>query len=174
MTDFKDLVQRRRSHRQFTDDPVCSEATRLILRAALMSPTSKSRRGWHFYVVEDKATLQQLSSCKDMGGDFLASAQLAIVVAGIPDDNDCWIEDCSIAAISMQYQAEELGLGSCWAQMRNRGNEAQGYSATEAIRPLIGLPEEQDVLCIIGIGHPADERKPQEESRLKWEHVHHV
>jgi len=37
-------------------------------------------------------------------------------VLGDPMQNDCWVEDGSIAAISMQYQAEALGLGSCWVQ----------------------------------------------------------
>ena len=46
-----------------------------------------------------------------MGSQFLKDAPLAIVVLGDPMQNDCWVEDGSIAAISMQYQAEELGLG---------------------------------------------------------------
>ena len=39
--DFKDLVQKRRSIRKFTDKEISSEELQLILRAALMSPTSK-------------------------------------------------------------------------------------------------------------------------------------
>lgn len=169
---FNDLVQKRRSHRKFTDEPLDGDAVRLILRAALMAPTSKSTRAWHFTVVEDKETLEKLSVCKDMGGQFLAGAPLAIVVSVDPSEDDCWIEDGAIAAISMQYQAEELGLGSCWAQIRGRGLKEQGLSATEVIRPILGLPEEQQVLCIIAVGHATDERKPQNEDKMKWENVH--
>ena len=43
--DFKDLVQMRRSHRKFTDEEIDAEDVKLILRAALMSPTSKGQRG---------------------------------------------------------------------------------------------------------------------------------
>ena len=118
--EFKDLVQLRRSHRKFTDQEIDGEDVKLILRAGLMSPTSKGQRAWQFVVVDDKMDIEKLSDAKDMGGQFLKGAPLAIVVLGDPLQNDCWVEDGSIAAISMQYQAEALGLGSCWIQMRGR------------------------------------------------------
>jgi nitroreductase len=96
---------------------------------------------------------------------------MAIVVLGDPVQNDCWVEDGSIAAISMQYQAAELGLGSCWVQMRGRGL-SDGTSADTVIRGVLGIPDNYSVLCIVAFGHPADERKPQNEDRLKWENVH--
>lgn len=171
MKDFKDLVQTRRSHRRFTDDEVSAEDVRLIIRAALMSPTSKGQRAWQFVVVEDKLDIEKLSDAKDMGGQFLKGASLAIVVLGDPQQNDCWIEDGSIAAISMQYQAEDLGLGSCWVQMRGRGL-SDGTSADEVIRGILDIPENMSVLCVLGVGHKADVRKPQNEDSLKWENVH--
>ena len=54
MVNFKELVALRRSHRKFLPDTVSSEDVRHILRAALMSPTSKNRRSWQFVVVDDK------------------------------------------------------------------------------------------------------------------------
>ena len=170
--DFKDLVQKRRSYRKFTEELIDGDAVRLILRAALMAPTSKSCRAWHFIAVEEKTVLQQIAASKNLGGAFVSGAPLAIVVTGSNDENDCWIEDGAIAAISMQYQAEELGLGTCWVQMRNRGLAEQGISATDALRDTLHLPADQQILCVVAIGHPADERKPQNEDRLKWENVH--
>ena len=119
--EFKDLVQMRRSHRKFTEQEIDGDDVKTILRAGLMSPTSKGQRSWQFVVVDDKTDLEKLSDAKDLGGQFLKGAALAIVVLGDPLQNDCWVEDGSIAAISMQYQAEALGLGSCWVQMRGRG-----------------------------------------------------
>ena len=91
------------------------------------------------------------------------------LVGGIT--NDCWIEDCAIAAVSMQYQAEELGLGSCWAQMRGRGL-SDGTLAEDVIRGILDIPENFGVLCVLGFGHKEKERKPQDEDALKWENVH--
>jgi nitroreductase len=168
--EFKDLVQARRSHRKFTEQEVAPEELQLILRAALMSPTSKGQRAWQFVVVDDKRAIEKLADAKNMGSQFLKGAPLAIVVLGNPDSNDCWIEDGSIAAISMQYQAQDLGLGSCWIEMRGRGL-SDGTPADEVMRGILGYPEDQQALCILAIGHYADERKPQNEERLKWENV---
>ena len=164
-------AQLRRSHRKFTEQEIDAEDVKLILRAALMAPTSKGQRAWQFVVVDDKTDIEKLSDAKDLGGQFLKEAPLCIVVLGDPLQNDCWVEDGSIAAISMQYQAEELGLGSCWAQMRGRGL-SDGTSADTVIRGILDIPDELSCLCVIAVGHKADERKPQNEDKLKWEQVH--
>ena len=171
MTNFKDLVQLRRSHRKFTDEEIDADDVRLIMRAALMAPTSKGQRAWQFVVVDDKLDLEKLSDAKDLGGQLIKGAAMAVVVLGDPLQNDCWVEDGSIAAISMQYQAEELGLGSCWVQMRGRGL-TDGTTADTVIRGVLDIPENLSVLCVLAIGHKADERKPQNEEKLKWENVH--
>ena len=171
MTEFKTLVQMRRSHRKFTSAEIDGDDVKLILRAALMSPTAKSNRGWQFVVVDDKRDLEKLADAKDAGSQLIKDAALAVVVLGDPMQNDCWVEDGSIAAISMQYQAEELGLGSCWVQMRGRGL-SDGTSADTVIRGILDIPENLNVLCVVAFGHKADERQPQNEDKLKWENVH--
>ncbi len=169
--DFKELAQMRRSHRKFTEEEISAEEVQLIMRAALMAPTSKSQRAWQFVVVDDKMDLEKLSDAKDLGGQFIKGAAMAVVVLGDPMQNDCWVEDGAIAAISMQYQAEDLGLGSCWVQMRGRGL-SDGTTAGEVIRGILDIPENLSCLCVVAFGHKADERKPQNEDKLKWENVH--
>ena len=171
MTDFKELVKTRRSHRKFSSEEIAPEAVQLIMRAALRSPTSKSQRAWQFVVVDDKTDIEKLSDSKNRGSQFMKGAPLAVVVLGDPMQNDCWVEDGSIAAISMQYQAEELGLGSCWVQMRGRGLD-DGTPADEVIRGILDIPANYNVLCVVAFGHYIDERKPQNEDNLKWENVH--
>lgn len=171
MSDFKELVRKRRSYRSFAEEEISAEDVRLILRAALMSPTSKGRRSWQFVVVDDKLDIEKLADAKDAGAKFLKKASLAIAIMDDPLCNDCWIEDCSIAAVSMQYQAEDLGIGSCWAQMRGRGL-ADGTSADDVIRGILDVPENMKTLCVLGFGRKGEERKQQDEDALKWENVH--
>ncbi|MBQ9645464.1 MAG: nitroreductase family protein [Prevotella sp.] len=171
MAEFKALVQRRRSCRQFTGEEIDAEQVGLILRAALMSPTSRNRRDWQFVVVDDKLDLEKLSDAKEHGAQLIKGASLAIAVLGDPLQNDCWIEDGSLAALSMQYQAEELGLGSCWVQMRGRGL-ADATSADTVIRGVLDIPENFSVLCVVAFGHKAENRAPHDEEALKWENVH--
>ncbi len=168
--DFRELVQKRRSVRTFTDEPVTEEQLHAILRAALMSPTSKNQRSWQFVVIRDKATLEKLSEAKESGSQFLAGAKVGIAVLGNPSENDCWIEDCSIAAVSMQYQAEELGLGSCWVQLRGR-SRSDGTPADAIVHSILDLEANVEALCILGIGHKGQERKLQDEDSLQLENV---
>lgn len=171
MNSFKDLVQRRRSIRKFTDQELSQEQVVTLMRAALMSPSSKSSKGWQFVVVDDKETLQALSTCKAHGATLIAQAALAIVVTADPLASDVWIEDASIASLMIQLQAEDMGLGSCWVQVRGRSRE-DGTLSDEYIHSLLDLPLQLQTLCIIAVGHKAAERPPIEEESLQWEKVH--
>jgi nitroreductase len=171
MSDFNSLVQKRRSIRSFKDEELKPEDLQIILRAGLMAPTGKSVRGWHFVVVDDKDTLLRMSQCRQAGAAFVADAPVAVVVLYDTSLSDVWIEDASIAAVTMQYQAADLGIGSCWAQVRLRAQE-DGTMADEVLRELLGYPSNMSALSIIGLGYPAIERKPQDEDKLKWENVH--
>ena len=86
-------------------------------------------------------------------------------------ESDVWVEDASIASIYMQLQAEDLGLGSCWCQIRNRQME-DDTDAAQYVRRLLDVPYQLDVLSIIGIGYKDQERKPFDESHLQWEKIH--
>jgi hypothetical protein len=55
--------------------------------------------------------------------------------------------------------------------MRGRGL-SDGTSADTVIRGVLDIPDNLCVLCVIAFGHQADERKPQNEDKLKWENVH--
>lgn len=173
MSKFKDLIQTRRSMRKYTDEAVSQDDIRLIMRAALMAPTSKGTHSYEFYVVEDKAKIEALAQCKERGAEFVASAPVAIVVMGNPEVSDVWIEDASIASIMIQLQAEELGLGTCWAQVRER-SQADGTSAEEVVKQIVGAPAHMRVLNVIGLGHKGMERKPQNEEKLLWDKVHRL
>lgn len=170
MTSFHDLIISRRSIRHYTDQPIDPEQVKLLLEAALLAPTSKSTRAWRFVVVEDKEMLQRLSLCKEHGASAIGRCPLAIVVAMDGTATDPWIEDASIAASYIQLQAADLGLGSCWIQVRGRFG-ADGMPADEYIQEALGMPETFPVVCVITIGHPAEERRPQNVEKLLWERV---
>lgn len=171
MENLHDLLVRRHSIRKYTDEPVDADSVRLILEAALLAPTSKSSRCWQFIVVDDKAVLEKMSECKPAGALPLKRAAFAVVVCADPSKSDPWIEDASIAAAYMQLQASDLGLGSCWIQVRDR-YAADGTPSEEVIQELLGIPEVFPVLCVMTFGHPDEERKPVDTSKLLWEKVH--
>lgn len=171
MESLHDLLVTRHSIRKYTDQPVDADAVKLILEAALLAPTSKSSRSWQFVVVDDKETLLKMSDCKPAGAVPLKRAAFAVVVCADPSKSDVWIEDASVAAAYMQLQATDLGLGSCWVQIRDR-YAADGTSSDEIIQELLGIPELMPVLCVMTFGHPDEVRKPVDTSKLLWEKVH--
>lgn len=157
--------------RKFTADELSQEEVVTLLKAALMSPTSKRSNSWQFIVVDDKALLQELSHCKEQASSFIADAALAVVVTADPLASDVWIEDASIASVIIQLQAEDLGLGSCWVQVRERFTAA-GMPSDEFVRGVLDIPLQLQVLSVIAIGHKGMERKPFDEAHLQWEKVH--
>ena len=152
MKNFLELLKSRRTCRRFTDESVSKESIEYILEAARLSPSGHRIRPWDFIVVEDKETLKALSVSKASGAALIEGATVAIVVAADITKTDVWIEDCSIATIIMQLAAEELGLGSCWVQIRMR-KDAEGNDATENVKRILNLPENHSVLSIVAIGH---------------------
>lgn len=171
MTSFHDLIIARRSYRKYTGEPLDPEQVKLILEAGLMSPAGKRKNPWHFIVVEDKAMLKALSEAKDMGAAPIANAAIAVVVCANPEDSDTWIEDLSIATHQMSLQCADLGLGSVWIQMRLR-EDNDGNTATYNICKLLEIPAGFEVLSVLSVGHPDEERKPYDTSKLQWEKVH--
>lgn len=171
MKNFSELITKRRSMRRFTEEELSQDEVVALLKAALMAPSSKNTRCWQFVVVDDREMLERLSHCKAHGAELLAGAPLAIVVLGDPLVSDVWIEDASIASILIQLQAEDLGLGSCWVQVRERYT-ADETPADEVVRELLDIPLQMQVLSIVAVGHKAVERRPFDEENLSWEKVH--
>lgn len=168
---FQQLQIKRRSIRKYTPELLTSDETKLILEAALLSPTSKNKHSWDFIAIEDKDTLKALSLCKPHSAAFIADAAMAVVIAGNPIISNACVEDASIAAINMQMQAEELGIGSCWVQVRNR-NYSETITSGEYINDLLNIPMPLEVVCVISFGKKEKERTPADIKNLKWEKVH--
>lgn len=171
MKSFSELITNRHSTRKFSDEELSQEEVVSLLKAALMSPSSKNSRGWHFIIVDDKDKIAQLSTCKEHGAAFLKNAPLAIVVTADPMVSTAWVEDTSIAALMLQLQAEDMGLGSCWVQIRERF-DAAGNSAEQNVRDILELPLQLQVLAVIAVGKKVQTAKPIDEDKLLWENVH--
>lgn len=171
MKNFQQLITNRRSTRKFTEEALKPEQVEKIVKAALMSPASKSSNPWQFLLVEEREMLEKLSLCKKHGSKLISGCALAIIVLADPLTSDVWIEDASITSIMMQLQAEDLGIGSCWVQIRERYTESE-VSSEAYIRELFDIPMHLQVLSVIAFGNKAQERPPFDEEKLQWEKVH--
>ena len=151
---FIDIARSRHSSRLFTSEPLLPREMELILEAGDLAPSSRSRRPVRLIPVVDEGLIRRLAMCKDSGTRALETATFAVIVAADPKVSDVWIEDCSIATIMMQMEAEDLGIGSCWIQIRLRkvgDTDSEDFVIREA-----GLDLGLKVLSIIAFGRRPD------------------
>jgi nitroreductase len=167
---FMDLITKRRSIRRFADRPVERDKIEQLVEAALRAPSGRDLRPWEFVVVTDKALIGRLASSKPHGAAFVRNAPLAVVVCVDPQKSDVWIEDASIATIFLQLAATDLGLGSCWVQMRLRNHE-DGRGAGDYVAEVLGLRPGLTALAIMAIGYPDEQKAPRAKSDLPYDKV---
>jgi nitroreductase len=165
-----EILRNRRSARTFEKRTIEPDKVRILKEALVRSPSSRSINPWEFIFVDDAQTLQVLARCKPHGASFLSGAPLGIAVLGNTDQSDTCIEDCSIAAITLQYTAESLGLASCWCQIRMR-EHGENRSAEAYVKETLGIPEHYMVECIIAAGYPAQRQSPHSCESLDWEKI---
>ena len=127
--------------RDYQDKPVPPATVRRIVEAARLTASSMNGQPWHFIVVEDRDTLRQLGSLA-RSGPYIAKAALAIVV-GIEQSRFA-VSDASRAIQSMVLTAWSEGVGSNWV----------GFQGLTEVKPLLGIPDNVDVLAIVPFGYP--------------------
>ena len=167
---FIDLLRSRRSLRAFSAQPVEQEKLDLLIEATLRAPAQKGKPPWELVVVRDRETITQLSQAKANGSAFLKGAALVVVVCAQPQLSDVWVEYASIATLLLHLEAHDLGLGSCWVQVRLRNHDAQ-RSAAEYIAEVIGLEPAMTVEAMVAIGYPAETKAGNPTSSLPYDKV---
>lgn len=164
------LLRSRRSIRKFSSHPISEELIDQLKEALLRSPSSRSIMPWEFIFISKKNSLETLSASKQAGSQFLKGAPLGVVVCADETQSDVWVEDCSIAAITLQYVAEELGLGSCWIQIRKRKHH-ESLSSEDYVRQQLQLPPHIRIASIIALGYPAESKPGHPKESLKYQKI---
>ena len=149
--EFKDIIQKRRSVREFTNEPVPNEKLRRVLEAARLAPSASNHQAWKFVVVKDSNKRKALAQAAN-NQTFVGQAP--IMTCGIPS----YAVDLAIAMEHIVLTAVDEGLGTCWI----------GAFSQENARRILDIPDKYKVVTVMPIGYPAREtatrsRKPFEE-----------
>ena len=153
-------IMTRTSIRQYTNVPVSKADIETMLRAGMAAPTAANRQPWHFVAVTNKEKLAELAGRRGM----IKQAGVAIVVCGNLDKamqgkaQEYWIQDCSAATENILLAAHALGLGAVWTGCYPTDDRVAEVSK------VLKLPETIVPLCVIAIGHPAEQPTPKD----KW------
>lgn len=167
VSDCLDIILHRRSVRRYQERSIEPDKTEQLLQAALASPSSKHLNPWEFIVVEDKDVLAKMSGCTTYGSKMLKEAAMGIVVCVDSSLTDTWQCDGAIAAEHILLCASNIGLGACWVQVYNR------EGAESLVRELCNIPERLNVLCIISLGYPNEDKKPINPEHLQYDKIHY-
>ena len=80
--EFKELIEKRRSIRKFSERAVPREVVDRILHETLSAPSARNTRTTRLVVVDDPALVARMADMRDYGSAFMKGAPLAIVVLG--------------------------------------------------------------------------------------------
>ena len=165
--ELKEVLEKRRSVRKFTQEAVPEELVEELLHAAMSAPSACNRKPWEFWVVTEPETLEKLRKASRFTN---YEAKLVIVVAGnlsraLPMQlGDYWIQDCSAATENILLRAVDLGLGAVWCGIHPQKRPV------ERVRELLGMTEKQIPLNIIFLGYPAEVPEPRDRYQERCVH----
>ncbi len=148
-----DITLSRTNVRSFTDRPVCRDAVRELLEAAMAAHSAEDERPWHFLVVDDLTTRQQLAEIHPYA-HLVPQAPVAILVCGdlaLQKLSGFWVQDCAAAAQNILVAAQSLGLGAAWLGIHPIEGRVQGF------RKLLDLPLHVIPFALIPVGYPAEQ-----------------
>lgn len=146
------IIFARRSIRAYTGETVREQDIQSLLEAGMAAPSASNRKPWHFVVIADRDRLRALANAHPYGR-MLANAAVGIVVCGEPDISDWWVQDCAAATENILVAAAGLGLGGVWLGCHGRPEREQ------AVRDVLGIPQEIGVLSLLPIGHPGEKKE---------------
>ncbi|MDX9694521.1 MAG: nitroreductase family protein [Bacteroidales bacterium] len=117
----------RRSIRKYTDKKISDDQVQMLLKAGMYAPSARNQQPWHFLVINDKRTLNQLSEIHPYA-KMLTEAQLSILVCGdetLELSTGYWVVDCSVATQNILLAAHGMGLGAVWLGLLHAKRESR-------------------------------------------------
>ncbi len=188
MNELLALIQKRRSVRRYTDEPIEQELLEQIVEAGRWAPTGGNNQSVHFTVIMDAQILQELRDkvqkafaemelsedlYKSLQNSIRASkrgnycydynAPVLVVVSNVKGYSNA-LADSSCALQNMMLQATSLGVGSCWI------NQLHWLDEDASVRRVLkacGIGEEETICGALALGKPDVEPLPVKRTGMK-------
>ncbi|MDD4616562.1 MAG: nitroreductase [Alphaproteobacteria bacterium] len=183
-----DAIYRRRSVRNYTDQPIDRETIRALIDAAIHAPTAMHEEPWSFVIIQDRDILDRLSDAakevvrENAGAGHTPRDRDALEIVNSSDfhvfynasalilictklQSPSSVADCWLAAENLMLAACAKGFGSCVIGFSIGALNLPKWKAE------LGIPEGTTVVAPIIVGYPAGEtpvvaRKPPD--ILSW------
>jgi nitroreductase len=170
MIDFFELLQKRRSIRDFQEKEVPNDLVFDILQDSCQAPSSSNGQPWNFIVIHDREGIKELSDeakknllstieknpdsplqkyeegLRNPNFNVFYNAPCLVYIVGPKSVRTIYV-DCTLAACYFMFSAAARGLGTCWV---NLGSDIRDL----AIRNKLGLSEDLAIVAPIILGYP--------------------
>ena len=169
MVDFEQIINTRRSIREYEGRQVSDDDILKILKAAMQAPGSRlGAEPWEFVVIKNKKTLAKIGEIKPR----VTNAPVAIVlVANIERAfyKTVWQQDMGAACENMLLEAVNLGLGGLW------NGVAPDEERMAKIGEIIGIDDITDLkpYSIVTVGYPAEGWENKFMDKFDEERIHY-
>ena len=155
---FMELAKNRYSERYFDPRPVEQEKIDQILEAGRIVPTACNYQPQRIYVIRSEEAL------KKARGMRISHYNAPLILLVCYDRNAAWRnpsdrgydnynsgeQDATIAATTMMYAAEELGVHSVWLRGFDSVTVAETFNLPDHIVPVMAF----------AMGYPSEQSKP--------------
>ncbi len=144
-----EVINVRRSIRNFTSKEVEEEKIEELLRAGMQAPSALNQQPWEFIVIRKEETMKSLATISPYATP-LVSASLAIIVVTNKDNVRAeGIEDQDMAACVQNILLEVVnqGLGAVWLGVK------PVEERMKFISEMFSLPNNIEPFAIIAVGY---------------------
>ena len=177
--DLYEVLEKRRTYRDFTDEKVSDEILNRVISAAFKAPTNDHLRQFEFVVVRGKediakviaplaknmAAFKELVSEVDESGD---KDKMEMFEKALPRQQKMLIESgllilpfyrqLTVPLLKPTEQSSLNYFASAWCALENMllAATAEGLGAeAEKIKEIVGAPAGYEFICLLSIGYPA-------------------
>lgn len=152
--EFAELLKRR-TIRQFTQEPLTKEELRAILNAARLASCASNKQRLRYLVATEPELVGRIlphtayaslvrPHRDPVPGRTAPVAFIAVLCSCEP--GPLLHADAGAAIQSMEFAAWERGIGCCWIGSHKR----------EAVAEILNVPEPERILYLVALGHPAE------------------
>lgn len=154
----QEAIFKRRSIRDFTDEPVARELLHRIVTAGIWAPSGLNNQPWRFVLIRDRSARKMLARQTTYSQIILGAAALIVVYL---DRSAMYneVKDYQSAGACIQNMlltAEELGLGAVWL--------GQILQNADKVNAILNLDDGFELMAVLAVGRP---RHRNQKSRRK-------
>ena len=170
MAEYMDLLNTRRSIRDYEDKEVALATIMDMIRESCLAPSSSHGQPWQFIVVTDREMIKRLSDeskrnliadmernpaspsrnyeavLRDKNFNIFYNAPSLVFIGGTKGTRSLQV-DCALAACYLMFSACQRNLGSCWIGLGK-------FILDPEVRRLIGMPKDYEIVAPVILGYP--------------------